>query len=384
MTLIDALTASQRDEVLALAAGNCKITQSLSPMQQACGVEPAIVYLAALALPAELRMPPYPVEKENLFARLQLCYHEALGRPRGGNTLFKLSPLLVPPPAIAAAAPTATTEMDSEKMAAAEQRARQAEAELLAILDREAARKPPRGGASKAAPSTRKSKQPTSAVPEPNKSAAVDVSLDELTAARGTEIEEGEFRESEWTQAKPRRGRGTGAAGRSHIAAEEPPPPPRAEEERATPTGESGRSAAPAAAPEPIDDAEEAATDATALRAAVAALEQRLAAREAAHKEELAALRAAHERNLESALRAAQEREGTRLQALQMRLYLKTTRVDALEKALAQHVAAVGLPTIAPEDGEPLSVELEPARTKSSSALAQAVAQAEAARVEEA
>ena len=237
--LLDALTASQRDEVLALAAGNCKITQSLSPMQQACGVEPAIVYLAALALPAELRMPPYPVEKENLFARLQLCYHEALGRPRGGNTLFKLSPLLVPPPAIAAAAPTATAEMDSEKMAAAEQRARQAEAELLAILDREAARKP-RGG-SKASPSARKSKQPTSAVPEPNKSAAVDVSLDELTAARGTEIEEGEFRESEWTQAKPRRGRGTGAAGTSHVAAEEPlPPPPRAEEERATPTGESG------------------------------------------------------------------------------------------------------------------------------------------------
>ena len=64
---------------------------------------------------------------------------------------------------------------------------------------------------------------------------------------------------------------------------------------------------------------------------------------------------------------------------------IETTRVDALEKALSQHVAAVGLPTIAPEDGgEPLSVELEPARTKSNSALAQAVAQAEAARVEEA
>lgn len=50
-----------------------------------------------------------------------------------------------------------------------------------------------------------------------------------------------------------------------------------------------------------------------------------------------------------SALR--QEREGMRLQALQMRLYLKTTRVDSLERALSQHVAAVALalpPALAP------------------------------------
>ena len=32
-----------------------------------------------------------------------------------------------------------------------------------------------------------------------------------------------------------------------------------------------------------------------------------------------------------------------RLQALQMRLYLKTTRADNLERALSQHVAAVAL-----------------------------------------
>ena len=70
-----------------------------------------------------------------------------------------------------------------------------------------------------------------------------------------------------------------------------------------------------------------------------------LQAKDAAHARELAAAQAAHQQALESALRMSQEREGTRLQALQMRLYLQTSRVDTLERALADHVAAVGLPT---------------------------------------
>ena len=43
-------------------------------------------------------------------------------------------------------------------------------------------------------------------------------------------------------------------------------------------------------------------------------------------------------------LTAAQEREGTRLQALQLRLYIANSRVTSLEDALSKHVAAVGLP----------------------------------------
>ena len=85
----------------------------------------------------------------------------------------------------------------------------------------------------------------------------------------------------------------------------------------------------------------------------------------------------------------AQERESTRLQALQLRLYIQTSRVAALEGALAKHVAAVGkLQTsleLAPEEEDALalaqriaaaSAEVEAGRPPSQSALALAVAEA--------
>jgi hypothetical protein len=57
---------------------------------------------------------------------------------------------------------------------------------------------------------------------------------------------------------------------------------------------------------------------------------------ESAHEHALASAHAAHQVALESALRAAQEREGMRLQALQLRLYIADTRVQTLEEACAQ------------------------------------------------
>ena len=79
------------------------------------------------------------------------------------------------------------------------------------------------------------------------------------------------------------------------------------------------------------DSAEEA-----RLREQVAALTEQVASLRAA----LDAKDAAHMRELT----AAQEREGTRLQALQLRLYIANSRVTSLEDALSKHVAAVGLP----------------------------------------
>ena len=63
------------------------------------------------------------------------------------------------------------------------------------------------------------------------------------------------------------------------------------------------------------------------LQREVAALQAALEAKDAAHSRELA---------------AAQERESTRLQALQLRLYIASSRIAALEDALAKHIAAVG------------------------------------------
>ena len=130
----------------------------VNSIQQSCGISAALAHLASLALPSG-RAPPYAVEEENLFARLQLCYHQAANSPDAARTLYKLSPLvapiasmalakerpeldLAPAPATAVlAACTSVTAADASQvradLAAAEEKARRAEAELLQILDRE-------------------------------------------------------------------------------------------------------------------------------------------------------------------------------------------------------------------------------------------------------
>ena len=386
-----------RARVLALAHGETT-PPPLSATQRTCGVSAELANLATLAVPTR-HAPPYTVDEENCFARLQLYYRQAAEQQSGAHNLYKLSPLILPP---SSSQPSTSEAREASvaaatDMARAEERAKLAETELLELLEREArkAKQSVGGGkmggsGSKTAAAMRKGRRteppptiPASSLTAEAATGAVDVSLEELSAARGTPLDKADFCAAEWTSvgARPRSGR------RVRGGTDDAPPQTIAFAREMEPA-EAGAEAMPAATTEPRAaqadaTAEEVATtsaeqlpqlrrhEATSsgdgtgelvgeLRAQLDSLSATLADREAAHAQELAAERAAHHQALESALRTAQERDFNRLQSLQLRLYIQTSRVATLEGALAKHVATVGkLHTqvdLSPDEAEALAL----------------------------
>ena len=454
---------------VALACGEMSDLVELLPVQQHCGVDPHLAHLASLLC---VGSPPYTVEQENEFARLQLCYHKAAGsdRPR----LYKLSPLIAPPqprpqeaeqPPNAAVKKKATKAQAANKaeMEAAADRARKAEAQLLALLQHEQqqlgakamAKKKKReearaataahSAAPAAATAVAAAATAVAAANAPQEFARASrdgatsssATLEELSAARGTPIDLASFDASEWTEVKREE------RSREHKRPEEvrlgerrkaqPTAPPlvspREATERSSQRREVGSGRAPKSPPKAISntsprrtaareeaavevaaaEVEEAAAEAraagmqvlvasrvkavaaaaaapvlptmptatqapaqatqaaaetqvaatqavpaaaapaaataTATPAATAVIELEKSDEESELRRQVAELRAAMEAKDAAHARelaAAQEREGMRLQALRLRLYIATSRVSVLEDALAQHVAAVG------------------------------------------
>ena len=414
---------------------------ALTSAQQACQVAPELTLIAALAVP-DRRPPPYTVSEENLFARLQHRYQvlrrehtrtAALASP----PLFKLSPLLLAPsPTTVAAAstPDARTPAaaDGGKAAIppngasgkarerAEAQARRAEEELLELLareercaqmstERQRAQQQPRRRADRSAHGQQRDRGGSgrngagaAASPRPGlgasdgRAASTDTTtIEELTAARGTPLDEASYHPREWTEVgrKARRaapaavdersrrrrasqweaqeaaaaGGGAAAGGKGGVACGGVPGERETGEGTASAIAldnvvsapqsrrrlrDGPRTQQPAASSEG-DDAEEIAITAGSaeeiaitagsageiattagsageiakLRREVAELRVALSAKEEAMAKE----RAAHQ----AALAIAQEREGTRLQALQLRLHVATTGAEEVREELA-------------------------------------------------
>ena len=372
---VSALPLELRARVLALAHGETT-PPPLSATQRTCGVSAELANLATLAVPT-CHAPPYTVDEENLFARLQLYYRQAADNQSGAHNLYKLSPLVLPPSSSQPSTSEAheASSAAATDMARAEERARLAETELLELLEREARKAksaPSAGGGktagsgSKTAAAMRKGRrtEPPPTIPAPSLPAeaatgAVDVSLEELSAARGTPLDKADFCAAEWTSvgARPRSGR------RVRGGTDDAPP------QIDTTVEDDATTSACVSIAEQLpqlrrhegtssgDGTDELVGD---LRAKLDSLSATLADREAEHARELAAERAAHHQALESALRTAQERDFNRLQSLQLRLYIQTSRVATLEGALAKHVATVGkLHTqvdLSPDEAEALAL----------------------------
>ena len=420
---------------MALATGALQ-PKPLLPVQQSCGISATLAHIASLCTTTK---PPYPVEDENAFARLQLVFHEASGKP-GPHKLYKLSPLLAPPPPLPP--PPPSQSIGNEKKAGsgsvdncalaeaaaakASQRAKKAESELLSLLAREQAQREAKEAAKKrrhvatSQPDLMRTRinhavahsgaDDTSGSRGTSSGDVSDVTLEELTAARGTLLDEAAFVADEWVEIRSSRGR-------KPTPTQQPTQQPKTGEQTTTPTStfvsrsgqqsNSKRPGAPTVSIEPahalpdkgsptcpanaVEDTpgegfeqltwlrnepaaeqeEEVMTEVVAHpevkvesnakaraeegtagarrggRAKDSAEEARLREQVAALTEQVASLRAALDAKDAAHMReltAAQEREGTRLQALQLRLYIANSRVTSLEDALSKHVAAVGLP----------------------------------------
>ena len=397
--MLDALLArDMRARVDALARGEISCPPA-TPIQQACGLNPALAFLATIAIP-QPHAPPFTTDEDNLFARLQLYYRQALGQPSGAHTLYKLSPLVAP--ALASSPSAANEQLVGSTPDELEAKAKRAEVELLELLKHEESR------AAKSANSKARSKKEkprkvsleTSALPASSTCSSSNstrsapasddtTTLEELSAARSTPMCEADYCASEWTQAgaKSRATNAhvraaTNAKGTDRLPSSPPPasPPaaPKATTVTAAPSVELAAQAPARGATVSVDAPKRATneaelditnaacgvdsranttdntTDSTtntvdkidetpcgtrgAHDESVVSLRMQLEAVQVAHAEELARIRAAHQRTLT----LAQERESTRLQALQLRLYIQTSRVALLEGALAKHVATVG------------------------------------------
>jgi hypothetical protein len=258
------LPASLQSRVVALARGEQQDTVALTAVQAACGITPPLVHFASWVLPANGKhSPPYSVEEENLFARLQCCYHKATGRT-DKMKLFKLSPLLTPQLQRALTGdrqpqPDLTVNAASEEEA--EARARRAEALLLDLEEKEkrptskavargSGMQNEKAGGRKKRGSNQQQQQRATAPSAATATAGsaldslggAEMSLEELSAPRGTPIDEDDG-EGTWTPVvKGRRttrevGAGAGAAAAASAL-------PRAQQ--ASGRGGVGRAASPA------------------------------------------------------------------------------------------------------------------------------------------
>ena len=389
----------------------------LTPAQVAAGVNPTIVHLASLCVRPG-RTAPFTADEDNAFARAQLAFHSATGGTEApAPRLYRLTPLLAPAPApassVSAPAQVASISADKARVAA------RAEAELLTMLEGEAASAAARKSSSARSKKKQSQQKITTAkaLTEPMMTAAASsqsaLTVEELSAARPVQLDEGDFRAEEWTTVSS--SKTSRAARRTPSPHARPPPinavPPPSPAPEAT--ADEGTVSAcvnfvvarSETVPEAVDEgssrkqaAQVAQTGGTgraggsdgcdgdggadrgeaegagavcgdangsgavygdangsgafrvegesdtieSLREKLAELTAKLQQREARHEQELAAAHQAHQSALEGALRAAQEREGMRLQALQLRLYISDSRSRALEDALSQHIAAVG------------------------------------------
>ena len=363
--------------------------------------------LAALVLTQESR-PPYSLHAENSFAHLQIRFGQHAGIQE--QRLFKLSPLLAPAPVEVESARIAAEEVALQREQLARDLERRAEEVAAELIREECASK--EMSARKTRPDRANTQQhsksrPLPAHTESARAERLDVTVEELSAARGVPIDEASFNACEWTEVRARRGaagsarRKSGATNTTIAAApssggdaashpttpmvEERSKPSRHTEhapeaaralvgeatavapadqgddgEHTRAVGSSGDEA-PVAAP---FDAEvlhaqavsvvpnhpkDAESEVSQLRSQVRALQSAIEAKDAAHAKELA---------------EARDREAMRLQALQLRLYIKDSRIAALEGALRDHIAAVGVggdDALPPAANSPVSQTIGPA-----------------------
>ena len=236
----------------AIARGDLDTAHVLTPTQRALGVDPKLVYLASLCV-ASGRQPPFTIEENNAFARLQQAWQEAHNASTTTGTvtpvLYKLTPLLIPQmgadddQAASAASKPSVHKLpgdDTATRAEAEQRALAAEAQLLELLAKEAPKQP--AARRRRARAADKAEPPAQVVPsapsdapstaahrEDDNGKDGDLTVEELTAARATPLKEADFRPDEWTtvsrhtaSTRPVRspavatGIGRGSSGRGH------------------------------------------------------------------------------------------------------------------------------------------------------------------------
>ena len=81
---------------IGLASGDIK-PQPLTPVQVACGVSAPLAHLAAQSLHPSAHLPPYTIEEELTFARLQARYHRVTNTSASSRTMYKLSQILPKP-----------------------------------------------------------------------------------------------------------------------------------------------------------------------------------------------------------------------------------------------------------------------------------------------